>query len=131
MAIHKIGGIILSDRKFLAVTKKESDFLITPGGKIEIGETPRQCLERELKEELNVKLVFMKPLATFKDKMQDEKEDLILETYFAEIDGEPTPNSEIEQLFWINSNFKHPKVKFSKLTKNYIVPKLLEMKLID
>jgi len=131
MAIHKIAGIILKDRKFLGVKEEGLDLLITPGGRVEKGETAKQTLERELREELGVRLVSMKPFGIFNDKTHDGKEDLKLETYFAEIEGEPKPNSEIEKIFWANSAFRNPGAELSIPMKKYIIPKLLEMKLID
>ena len=46
--IHKIGAIILNDKKIL-VGKKGSKFII-PGGRIENSEDHRECLKRELRE---------------------------------------------------------------------------------
>jgi len=50
--------ILIKDNKILIAQRKDSDVLACkwefPGGKIEIDETPEECLKRELKEELNI-----------------------------------------------------------------------------
>jgi len=56
--INVTAAIIRKDNRFLCAQRKDSsdqggkwEF---PGGKIEIGETPEICLERELHEEFNI-----------------------------------------------------------------------------
>ena len=129
--IHKMAGIILKDKKFLAVKEYDMDILLTPGGRAEENETPEETLRRELKEKTDANLISMKPFGTFSDRTHDNKNDLILETYFAEIEGILTPNSEIENFFWVNSKFTDPQVSLSMPLKKYIIPKLLEMGLIE
>ncbi|GAB4367293.1 MAG: 8-oxo-dGTP diphosphatase MutT [Spirochaetales bacterium] len=54
-------GILQKGGKILALRRKEGTELggkwEFPGGKIEPGETPETCLERELKEELDLEVV--------------------------------------------------------------------------
>ena len=51
-------AIILKDNKVLIAQRAPDDKLANkwelPGGKIEHGETPQECLKREIREELNV-----------------------------------------------------------------------------
>jgi 8-oxo-dGTP diphosphatase len=131
MVVHKIAGIILKDRKFLAVKTSDDGVLITPGGRVEKNETPEETLRRELKEELNVKLISMKFFGTFKDKVYQNNDDLILETYFADISGVPKPGSEVEKFFWIDSRFNDNEIKLSSAIEKYIIPKLLDTDLIE
>ncbi|MBU0278429.1 MULTISPECIES: NUDIX domain-containing protein [unclassified Gemella] len=53
--IIKSAGIIIRDRKLLALKKKNNaSHFILPGGKLEVDETKEEALIRELKEELNI-----------------------------------------------------------------------------
>ena len=54
--IHKLGLIIIRDRKFLINRKYGTKLFLLPGGKKELGESAWQCLEREIAEEHNCKL---------------------------------------------------------------------------
>lgn len=51
-------GIIEENGKFLIAKRKDGDHLANkwefPGGKIEDGETPEECLKRELNEEFGI-----------------------------------------------------------------------------
>lgn len=51
-------AILINDDKVLIAkrkaTKKSGDLWEFPGGKIEDGETPEECLKREIKEEFNI-----------------------------------------------------------------------------
>lgn len=48
-----IKGVLLIDRK-VVLLKNERDEWELPGGKLEVGEEPKACLEREIEEELGV-----------------------------------------------------------------------------
>jgi len=54
MIYHKIGAVILKNKKLLMCRKYNEPHFILPGGKIKQGETPEKTLKRELKEELSV-----------------------------------------------------------------------------
>ena len=59
--IRVTAAIIESDDKILIAQRKSEDDIFGglwefPGGKIEEGETPEECMARELKEELNIEV---------------------------------------------------------------------------
>ena len=133
MEIHyKIAGLILKNNKVLMVKKEGEPHFIMPGGKVLKGETPEQTLKRELKEELNVELISMKFFRTweaphFKDKNKIVK----METYFVEISGEPKETSEINEIKWIDSNYKQEGIKVASINEDFLIPELKKFKLID
>ena len=57
-SIKVTGAIIQKDNKFLigrrGPNEKSPGLWEFPGGKIENGESPQECIKRELKEELNI-----------------------------------------------------------------------------
>jgi 8-oxo-dGTP diphosphatase len=52
--IHKAAAIIIQDRKVLLTRSKGKDVFVSPGGKLEAGETSVQACIRELKEEISI-----------------------------------------------------------------------------
>ena len=47
-------AVIIHEDKILITQRAKDDFWEFPGGKIDKGETPVQCIVREMKEELNL-----------------------------------------------------------------------------
>jgi len=129
--ITKIGAIILKNKKMLVVKKKGENIFISPGGMVEGNENPEQTLRRELKEELNAELASKTPFNIFTDKATYEKDTrLILYTYFVETIGELEAKSEIESFAWIGRDYKKQDIKVSSILEKFIIPKLIEMKLL-
>ena len=82
-------AIIIKDRKLLLVHNSKKGLRIEPcGGKREINETLKQCLIREVKEELGL---IIKPIGLFdKQKTTSPEGDFMCSMFFAEIlQGEP------------------------------------------
>src|SRR3989338_681587 len=120
--IHKVGAIILKDRKIL-VAKKQDTFII-PGGRIEAGETEEECLRRELQEELGVDLRSAQYFATFEDAASlDPGKRVRMTIYTATIQGNPQPSAEITEIAYINSQHN---LKIGGVLQKYILPALLQ-----
>jgi mutator protein MutT len=125
--IHKIGGIILKDRKFL-VGKTKGKFTM-PGGKIESGETDVECLRRELMEEYGVVLDTYEYFDTFEDEAASDPGMMIeMKVYIVKVKGDPKAQSEIEESRYIDSGTSG--IAIGSIAKDFIMPKLVEKGLI-
>lgn len=102
--IHVVGAAIRDGNKILAAQRSEKmsvplkwEFV---GGKVEQGETHEQALERELTEEMGIKIRVGKYIASGSEESNGRK--IILHVYEAEIlDGEPTAR-EHAQIRWVD-----------------------------
>jgi len=128
---HKIAGIILKNKQLLMCRKYDEPHFIMPGGEIKKGETSEQTLRRELKEELNVKLLSMKYFSIYAARHFKKKNVLILmEVDFAKIRGKPKATSEINEISWIDSSYKKKGIKLASINRDYLIPELKKRKLI-
>lgn len=67
-----------------------------PGGGVDEGETPDQCIVREITEELGVT---SKPISLFDSAISADGQAVIL-FYFCEIDSEPSP-LDCDEMRWV------------------------------
>ena len=69
LRINVVAGIIINQNKILIGKRKDKDIgggkWEFPGGKIEVGETNREALERELYEELGISVKIGKELMNY------------------------------------------------------------------
>jgi len=129
--IDKLTWIEIQDRKVLYVRSKGKDLFYSPGGKREDGESDEQALVRELKEELNIRLLpeTAKYLNTFKAQAHGKPEGVMVEIkcYTGSFEGELKPSSEVEELAWFTSNDKDR----TSITGKLILDWLAENDFID
>ena len=129
---HKIAGIIIKDKQLLMCKKYDEPHFIMPGGKLIEGETKEQTLKRELKEEIGVELKSMKFFKTWEaPHFRDKNKIVKMETYFVEVEGEPKAIGEINEIEWIDSNYKGKNLKIASIDEDYLVPELKKMNLIN
>jgi len=75
--IQVVCAIVLHQGRVLCAQRSEHMSLPLkwefPGGKIESGESPEMCLEREIKEELNIKIVLRERLTSNLHSYDEDK----------------------------------------------------------
>jgi 8-oxo-dGTP pyrophosphatase MutT (NUDIX family) len=131
--IHKAGGILIQNRKFLVSRSKGKNFFISPGGKLLEGESPEDALIRELQEELAITVapadlgtfgVFYAPAAEQEDRL------LRMDVFVVnQWDGEVRPSSEIEEILWIDSSSTG--IPLGSIFEHEVLPRLKKEGLID
>ena len=97
-------AIIVNNNKILIAKRKNDQYFKDkwefPGGKIEKGETPEECLEREVKEELDIVIkvgpFFMENIYQYPDKK------VHLLTYFASLESGTLKANEHEDFRWVS-----------------------------
>jgi 8-oxo-dGTP diphosphatase len=132
--IHKASGIIIVDRKVLVERSRGKGYFIHPGGKIEYGETSKQALIRELREEFQVDVVEedLKPFAKSSAPAANSPEvDVHMEVYIVEKwRGKIKPDSEVEEIRWLTSKIPDD-IKIGSIMEHETIPKLKAKNLID
>lgn len=128
--IIKIGAVIQDRRGRLLVVRKVvpgRNTYIIPGGRPEGAELPTQTLERELREELGVTVAHASPFGEYTETSEFEDATLSMTVYDVDIDGEPTPQSEIVDLLWIDRNYAAYGISIGSTLANHVVPRLIEL----
>ena len=132
--IYKASGIIIIDRKVLVERSKGKEYFIHPGGKIEPGETSKQAVVRELKEEFQIEVaeedleLFDKNSAPAANspEVYVHMEVFLVKKWL----GEVKPDSEVEEIRWLTSNIPDD-IKIGSIMAHETIPKLKAENLID
>lgn len=130
--IDKIAFLYLKDGKILSTLSKGKDTYYIPGGKREGNETDVETLIRECKEELTIDILknTIKYYGTFEAQAHGHDKGVIVKMtcYQAEFLGELIPNSEIEEIKWLD--YSNLNVKISPVD-HLIYKDLYDKHLID
>ncbi len=98
-----VAGILQRDGKFLIGQRMARDRhglkWEFPGGKVELGETPKQALRRELREELGVDAVIGPEVARYEHTAPGRPPLILLFHKVDSFEGEPEPKT-FEQILW-------------------------------
>lgn len=110
--IKKAGALIIEKKQLLIVKPRGKPFWVNPGGKYEKlypgtkqerEETPQECLERELDQELKVKLEGFNYYNTYLfEKAAHANDSLELQLFQVFYSGVLMPSSEIESYAWMS-----------------------------
>ena len=131
--IDKVGGIIIKNKKVLVVRKKTKENFpefIIPGGKRETGETDVETLQREIQEEVNLKVVKAEYVDEYEDIAIVEKVPIVVKVYLCEVEGEVNVDNEIKEFCWIDKDYKKNGIKVASILEKFVLPELIRRKLI-
>ncbi len=125
----RLAAIIIKDGKILLVKghKRFKEYW-TPGGRQEEGETDKETLSRELKEELGVDVVdsnFFKEYVCDSPYIPDTR--TISRIYITKIKGELKPGMEITGYVWTSrGDFENKKYPLIDIMREEIIPDLIK-----
>jgi 8-oxo-dGTP diphosphatase len=127
--IDKLAWILLNDNAILSTKSYGKDKYYIPGGKREQGETDTQALCREIKEELSVdlKIETLQFVGEFQAQAHGHPEGTMVKMtcYTADYTGDLKPDSEIEEIVWLNHADKDKIAEVDKLIFDFLKEKHL------
>jgi 8-oxo-dGTP diphosphatase len=124
LAQIQIAAAIICDEegRTLLVRKRNTIFFMQPGGKLDVGETALETLERELSEELGCTLRKADFLGVFTAPAANEHLRHVQATLFhATITGKIRPGAEIEEIVWVEP-CRPGDLPLAPLTRDHVLP---------
>jgi 8-oxo-dGTP pyrophosphatase MutT (NUDIX family) len=128
--IIKYAAVIINpENQYLIVRDSDQTHWKNVGGQPLEGETPEECLRREVQEELSVKVMgtpeyyFSCPITP---TVSDPTRTVQIILYRVAIEGEPKPSSEIGEIHWLSKEeFFGKKFNLTPQIEELIVPRLV------
>jgi len=114
--------------RLLVVRKRDTSKFMLPGGKREAGESALATLERELWEELLLRMPAeaLKPLGHFQAIAANEAETWVeADVFIGHLPHEVTAQAELEELMWLDLKAELPE-KLAPLLRGQIIPSLFK-----
>ncbi|MBC7926762.1 MAG: NUDIX domain-containing protein [Bryobacteraceae bacterium] len=131
--IVKAGLLVIRDGRILLCRKnRDTALFITPGGRLEPGETEDECIVREVAEELgpDVAVSELHYIGTYRDVAAGQEDRMVeVRLYRGNLQGDPAPHSEIAELIWFEPGSDTGGL--SATLRNHIVPDLIARGLLD
>lgn len=133
--IRKAAALFTDSHGRLLLSKdKDSTKWQVLGGKIEAGEMPVQTIVREMQEELAVDVEVEQKQYTSSPVFpaaNDPGKTVQLYYYFCKLLGEPKMIENVEFVKWFSKeDVESQKFEFAKSTKQFLLPKLIEEKIL-
>jgi 8-oxo-dGTP diphosphatase len=131
--IHVVAAVIENDKHEVLIAKRaeyqhQGGLWEFPGGKVEVGETAFDALQRELKEELDISIHVLNPFIKIWHKYPDSSIFLDIYTIY-DFDGLPKGN-EGQQVKWVSKkdllNYNFPKAN-EKIVKAITCPEIISI----
>ncbi len=115
-------AVILNDQnQLLLVRKKNTQFFMQVGGKLELNELPEQTMLREIEEEISTTAQIQQFLGRFETLAANEAgHQLVSYVYQVNLDHAPKMGAEIAEMKWIDLD--HDQTLLAPLTREVVIP---------
>ena len=123
MNVITVAAAIISNEKkqLLLVRKKNTDFFMQVGGKLEPNEAPENTMIREIAEEISAKAKIEQYIGRFETKAANEADhQLVSYVYQVSLDQAPQIDAEIAEMKWIDLDDEQ--TLLAPLTKEVVIP---------
>lgn len=115
-------AVILNEQnQLLLVRKKNTQFFMQVGGKLEVNESPEQTMLREIHEEIGAQATIQQFIGRFETQAANEaNHQLVSYVYQVDLDQVPKIDAEIAEMKWINLD--DDQTLLAPLTKEVVIP---------
>ncbi len=115
-------AIIMNEQhEILLVRKKNTEFFMQVGGKLELNEAPEQAIVREIEEEIGCKAQIQQYVGRFETAAANEPDHaLVSYMYYVTLDRVPQVYAEIAEMRWVALN--DSEIPLGPLTKEVVIP---------